>query len=282
MCLIVFAWQVVPGAPLVAAANRDEYYERPASAAGWWEDQPDIYAGRDLQAGGTWIGITRSGRFAALTNIRNPADKRSDAPSRGALTTDFLQGAITAERYVAQLRETADRYNGFNLLVGDREQLVWFSNRGDDDERNGRPLAPGLYGLSNARLDTPWPKVVRTKAQFASLLCQCAPQEAFFDMLADTTVASDCRLPNTGVDISTERWLSPVLIRSANYGTRVSTIVTLYPDGSGALIERPVAITSDEPVHQTDAPLRNGKRMATCGMPASSNTSPSSTNPKRR
>lgn len=282
MCLIVFAWQVVPGMPLVAAANRDEYYERPASAAGWWEDQPEIYAGRDLQAGGTWIGITRSGRFAALTNIRNPADKRSNAPSRGALTTDFLRGVTTAEHYVAQLRETAEHYNGFNLLVGDREQLVWYSNRGGDDERNGRPLAPGLYGLSNAQLDTPWPKVVRTKAQFASLLCQGAPQEAFFDMLADTTVASDCRLPSTGVDIGTERWLSPVLIRSATYGTRVSTIVSLYQAGGGTLLERPVAATSDEPAFQADAPGRNGNRMATCCMPASSNTPPCSTNPKRR
>ncbi|MDO8299963.1 NRDE family protein [Lacisediminimonas sp.] len=282
MCLIVFAWQVVPGAPLVAAANRDEYYERPASPAGWWEDQPEIYAGRDLQAGGTWIGITRSGRFAALTNIRNPADKRSDAPSRGALTTDFLRGVTTAEHYVAQLREKADRYNGFNLLVGDRDQLVWYSNRGDDDLRNGRALAPGLYGLSNAQLDTPWPKVVRTKAQFASLLCQGATQDAYFDMLADTTIASDCRLPKTGVDIETERWLSPVLIRSASYGTRVSTIVTLRQDGSSALLERPVATTQDEPGHQCDMPLRKGNRIATCGMPASSNTSPSSTNPNRR
>ncbi|WP_151447034.1 NRDE family protein [Lacisediminimonas profundi] len=241
MCLIVFAWQLVPGAPLVAAANRDEFYDRPASPAAWWEDHPEIYAGRDLQAGGTWLGITRSGRFAALTNIRNPADKRIDAPSRGSLATDFLNGVTTAERYVQQLQECADHYNGFNLLVGDREQLVWYSNRAQHDERNGRALAPGLYGLSNALLDTPWPKVVRTKAQFASLLCQRAPEEAFFEMLSDTTVASDCRLPKTGVDIETERWLSPVLIRSPSYGTRVSTMVTVRGDGSAVLLEKQVA-----------------------------------------
>jgi uncharacterized protein with NRDE domain len=240
MCLIVFAWQLVPGAPLLAAANRDEYYARPAAPANWWEDQPDIYAGRDLQAGGTWLGITRSGRFAALTNIRNPADVRADAPSRGALVSDYLAGVVTPTRYVEQLRESSDRYNGYNLLVGDREQLVWYSNRGDGDERNGKPLAPGLYGLSNALLDTPWPKVVRTKAQFASLLCQGAPEEAFFEMLSDTTVASDCRLPKTGVDIERERMLSPVLIRSPLYGTRVSTVVKLHACGTARLVEQAV------------------------------------------
>jgi uncharacterized protein with NRDE domain len=245
MCLIVFAWQVVPGAPLVAAANRDEYYARPASPAAWWDDHPHVYAGRDLQAGGTWLGVTRSGRFAALTNIRNPAERRTDAPSRGALAADFLTGVITPEYYVQQLREKADRYNGFNLLVGDAEQLVWYSNRGDQDERNGRPLAPGLYGLSNALLDVPWPKVVRTKAQFASLLCQGAPEEAFFEMLADTTQASDCRLPKTGVDIELERLLSPVLIRSPAYGTRVSTLVRVWSNGSAMLLEKPVeAVTA--------------------------------------
>lgn len=238
MCLIVFAWQIVPGAPLLAAANRDEYYARPAAAADWWEDQPDIFAGRDLQAGGTWLGVTRSGRFAALTNIRNPADKRDDAPSRGALVSDFLAGAVTPTRYVEQLRERSDRYNGYNLLVGDREQLVWYSNRGQSDERNGKPLAPGLYGLSNALLDTPWPKVTRTKAQFASLLCQGAPDEAYFEMLSDTTVASDCRLPKTGVDVEWERTLSPVMIRSPLYGTRVSTVAKLHACGTARLVEQ--------------------------------------------
>lgn len=255
MCLIVFAWQLVPGAPLVAAANRDEYYERPASPAGWWEDMPGIYAGRDLRAGGTWIGITRSGRFAALTNIRNPAERRSDAPSRGALATAFLAASTTPAHYIEQLRASADRYNGFNLLVGDREQLFWYSNRAEHDERNGRPLTPGLYGLSNATLDTPWPKVVRTKAQFASLLCQCAPDEAYFEMLTDTTIAPDCRLPRTGVDTEMERLLSPVLIRSAAYGTRVSTIVKLHNDGSAVLIERPVDPTAAAADHNPRAAI---------------------------
>jgi uncharacterized protein with NRDE domain len=238
MCLIVFAWQVIPNLPLIAAGNRDEYYERPALPAHWWEDQPNVYAGRDLQGGGTWMGITRDGRFAAITNYRAPAEFRADAPSRGMLVSDYLAGDLGAQEYVDRLRGTASEYNGFNLLVGDPENMIWFSNRSQDDERNGKPLPPGVYGLSNASLDSCWPKVVRTKAQFASLLCQCAPEEAFFDMLSDTTRAHDCRLPCTGVGIEFERILSAVCIESPNYGTRSSTVVKLSADRSAELYER--------------------------------------------
>lgn len=239
MCLIVFAWQVVPGVPLVAAGNRDEFYNRPAQAADWWHDHPQVYAGRDLQGGGTWMGVTRDGRFAAVTNIRAPSDKRIDAPSRGALVADYLTGRTGAEEYIAEIAARAHVFDGFNLLVGDRHKLVWFSN-GADDERNGRPLAPGIYGLSNGSLDAPWPKVVRTKAQFGSLLCQGAPEAAYFDMLADTTPASDCRLPRTGVSLEWERILSAVCIESPDYGTRASTFVKLYPDRPAVLLERAV------------------------------------------
>lgn len=238
MCLIVFAWQVIPGTPLIAAGNRDEFYNRPATPAGWWQDHPHVYAGRDLQGGGTWMGITRGGRFAAITNIRAPAETRPDAPTRGRLVADYLSGSASAAQYIEQIAVGADQYNGFNLLVGDREQLIWFSNRAGDDERNGKPLAPGVYGLSNAGLDATWPKVVRTKAQFASLLCQCAPEEAFFEMLSDTTRASDCRLPKTGVSIELERMLSAVYIESADYGTRSSTVVKLAANDEPLLYER--------------------------------------------
>jgi uncharacterized protein with NRDE domain len=238
MCLIVFAWQVIPGMPLVAASNRDEFYARPASAADWWNDHPQVYAGRDLQGGGTWMGITRDGRFAAVTNIRAPAERRADAPTRGALVTDYLTGRLTPQQYVAELADHAQAFNGFNLLVGDTKSLVWFSNRAGDDERNGCPLAPGVYGMSNAALDTPWPKVVRSKAQFASLLCQGAPEEAFFEMLTDTAHAADCRLPNTGIGIERERVLSAVCIESPDYGTRASTLVQLYASGHAVLRER--------------------------------------------
>lgn len=242
MCLIVFAWRVVPGAPLIAAANRDEYYDRPAAAAGAWPENPKIYAGRDLKGGGSWMGITQEGphgpKFAALTNIRGPQERRTDAPSRGALVADYLSGDLDAPQYIAKISETSGDYNGFNLVLGDRERLFWFSNRGMDDERNGKELAPGIYGISNSLLDAPWPKVVRTKAQFASLLCQGAPEDAFFEMLADTTRAPDLRLPDTGIELDLERVLSAVCIETAGYGTRTSTVVKLYADAPAELHER--------------------------------------------
>lgn len=239
MCLIVFAWHVIPDMPLIAAANRDEFYARPAQIADWWQDHPQIYAGRDLQGGGTWLGITRDGRFAAVTNVRAPAEMRTDAPSRGILVANYLSGKMSPDDYLAAIRPHAADYNGFNLLIGDSTQLLWFSNRGDDDVRNGTALAPGIYGLSNSLLDSAWPKVVRTKAQFASLLCQGAPEEAYFEMLTDTTCASDCRLPKTGLSIERERLLSAVCIESPDYGTRVSTLVRLQRDQPPVLIERP-------------------------------------------
>lgn len=241
MCLIVFAWQVVPCAPLIAAANRDEYYERPTAPAACWEDRPQVFAGRDLKAGGTWMGIKRDGpagpKFAAITNIRSQSEKQIDAPSRGNLVADYLSGQAGAQEFVAEISESTKAYNGFNLVLGDRDTLIWFSNRGQDDPRNGQPLAPGIYGISNALLDAPWPKVVRTKAQFASLLCQCAPSEAYFEMLADTTRAPDVRLPDTGVDLALERMLSAACIESPTYGTRSSTLVHLYKEAPAVLQE---------------------------------------------
>ena len=238
MCLIVFAWHVVPGMPLIAASNRDEFYDRPTAPADWWQDHPSVFAGRDLQGGGTWIGVTKEGRFAAITNVRNPEDNRADAPSRGTLVADYLTSQSSAQEYIAKIDAHAADFNGFNLLVGDHDTLVWYSNKARDDERNGKPLTSGIYGISNGGLDTCWPKVVRTKAQFASLLCQCAPEEAFFDMLTDTTRASDCRLPKTGVSMELERVLSSVCIESPNYGTRVSTVVKLDAANNAVLYER--------------------------------------------
>ena len=238
MCLIVFAWKVVPGLPLFAAANRDEFHARAAAPAKWWDDHPDIYAGRDLAAGGTWMGITRNGRFAAITNIRAPSERRADAPTRGGLVTDYLASDLSADEYIARIAGRAARFNGFNLLVGDSERLVWFSNKVDADPRNGQALTPGIYGLSNGLLDTAWPKIVKTKAQFASLLCQGAPEEAYFDMLSDTSRASDCRLPKTGVTLEMERMLSAVRIESRDYGTRCSTVVRLHDCKTAALNER--------------------------------------------
>ena len=231
MCLIVLAWKVIPGMPLIAASNRDEFYDRPAAPADWWQCAPQVFAGRDLRADGTWQGVTREGKFAAITNIRAPGERRDDAPTRGTLVADYLRGELSPAEYVAQLATGADDFNGFNLLVGDCDTLIWYSNRAGDDPRNGQPLTAGLYGLSNGLLDAAWPKVTRTKAHFASLLCQGAPDDAFFEMLTDTTRASDCRLPKTGVDLEIERMLSAVCIESPTYGTRVSTLTQLYrPD----------------------------------------------------
>ena len=242
MCLIVFAWQVIPGAPLIAAANRDEFYDRPSAAAGAWPEHPKVFAGRDLKGGGSWMGITQEGphgpRFAALTNIRGPQERRQDAPSRGALVADFLAGELGAEEYIGKIADGAGAYNGFNLVLGDRERLFWFSNRGGGDERNGKELAPGIYGISNSLLDAPWPKVLRTKAQFASLLCQGAPEDAYFEMLADTTRAPDLRLPDTGIELDLERVLSAVCIDTTGYGTRTSTVVKLWSDAPAELHER--------------------------------------------
>ncbi|HEY8609517.1 MAG TPA: NRDE family protein [Noviherbaspirillum sp.] len=240
MCLIVFAWQVVPGIPLLAAGNRDEFLDRPAQPAQWWDDNPDIFAGRDLRAGGSWLGVTRGGRFAAVTNVRAPLEKRGEAESRGALVADFLRSRASPEAYVTELAAHAGRYNPFNLLVADRDSLIWYTNAGDAgvDARNGKPLAPGIYGLSNAQLDTPWPKLVRSKAQFSSLLCQGAPEDAYFEMLGDTSRPSDCRLPKTGVSIEWERVLSAVCIDAPGYGTRVSSLVRLPATGEPVLQER--------------------------------------------
>jgi uncharacterized protein with NRDE domain len=189
------------------------------------------------------MGITQPGvdggpsRFAAITNIRAPSEHKDDAPSRGHLVADYLAGSKTPQEYVAAIRATADQYNGFNLVLGDRDTLIWYSNKGDHDPRNGQPLGAGIYGLSNALLDAPWPKVLKTKAQFASLLCLGAPEEAFFEMLSDTTPASDQRLPETGVPLELERVLSAVRIESPGYGTRTSTVVKLYADAPATLHE---------------------------------------------
>ncbi|WAW10251.1 NRDE family protein [Oxalobacter vibrioformis] len=243
MCLIVFAWQVVPSVPLIAAANRDEFYARPAEPAHWWTDFPDIYAGRDLEGGGTWMGIRdgekrKNNRFAAITNVRAPQFMKPRDTTRGKLVSDFLESDLSPDAYIASIRKHAHKYNGFNLLVGDAESMIWFSNCGYGRSTNGKPLAPGIYGLSNALLNDPWPKVVRTRAQFASLLGQRAPMEAYFEMLSDTTPAPEAHLPDTGIGREREKALSSVCIITPEYGTRASTLAQLYNDKPPVLDER--------------------------------------------
>lgn len=246
MCLILFAWKLLPNTPLVVAANRDEYYDRPTACASWWKCTPQIFAGRDLKSGGTWLGFMQADhtqpakRFAALTNVRAPAETKCDLPSRGGLVKDFLTSDLSATDYIDGIRARADHYNGFNLLVCDGEDLIWFSNRKQDDPRNGVPLEAGIYGISNAALDTRWHKVVRTKAEFGSLICQRAPEDAFFEMLSNDLKAPDCLLPDTGVSFDTERMLSSVFIQSEDYGTRSSYLVKIHNDRPAELHEKVV------------------------------------------
>ncbi|MEM6784556.1 MAG: NRDE family protein [Bacteroidota bacterium] len=234
MCFIVFEWQPAERR-LTLASNRDEFYARPTSPAHFWreQDHPEVLAGRDERGGGTWMGVTRSGRWAALTNVREPDRHVDDAPSRGALVADFLRGEATPQAYAHHIAERGARYNGFNLLLGhvdqDKATLWYVSNRIDPPRRLGR----GRYGLSNATLDTPWPKVVRGKAHLARVLdLQRAPRDAavadaLLAALADGTRAPDAALPDTGVGRDWERRLSPIHIASAAYGTRASTVLQI-------------------------------------------------------
>jgi len=235
MCLIVFAWKQSADTPLLLAANRDEFYARPALVASWWEEAPHVYAGKDLEAGGTWMGINKQGRFAAITNIRNGEGKKSGAPSRGKIVADFLRDDISASSYLSALEAEAKHYAGFNLIIGDANDIYWFSN---SQQQAAQCLQPGIYGLSNASLDTPWPKVIQAKTQFQQLLEQSAPDQAYFDLLSDTTQAPEHLLPQTGVSLEWERLLSSIHIHSNDYGTRVSSLIKCHADGTVHLIER--------------------------------------------
>jgi len=235
MCLLLLAYQVHPRYPLLLAANRDEFYDRPTAGAAYWEDSPQIFGGRDLVHGGTWLGITRGGRFAALTNYREPLAARKDAPSRGGLVSGFLTSDKGAEAYLERLRQEAADYNGFNLLLGDPEGLYCFSNKSDQVVR----LAPGIHGMSNHLLDTPWPKVVRGRDALARLVTGGDfSREELFAILADRTRPPDELLPDTGVGLELERLLSSIFIASGRYGTRSSTLLLIDAHGELTFVER--------------------------------------------
>lgn len=234
MCLILLGWQAHPDYPLVVAANRDEFFSRPSAPAGFWEDAPDILAGRDLQAGGTWLGVSRRQRFAALTNFREGGKQWADAPSRGALVADFLAGESDSETYLENLSSRGPDYNGFNLFVSDGQRLGYYSNR----NAGMHWLSPGIYGLSNHLLDTPWPKLSAAKAAFAVALAQLPVSTPFFELLADRVIVPDTHLPETGVPLEWERILSSVFVSSPSYGTRASSLLTIHRDGRVSLLER--------------------------------------------
>ena len=235
MCLIVFSWKQSADTLLLLAANRDEFYARPALAAAWWEEAPHVYAGKDLEAGGTWMGINKQGRFAAVTNIRNGEAKKIGAPSRGKIVADFLCDNISPSSYLQTLTAEAKDYAGFNLILGDANDIYWFSNA---EQLTAQRLQPGVYGLSNASLDTPWPKVLKAKTQFEKLIQKSSSDQDYFEMLADTTQAPEHLLPQTGVSLEWERLLSSIHIHSNDYGTRVSSLIKYHADGTVHLTER--------------------------------------------
>jgi uncharacterized protein with NRDE domain len=237
LCLIVLAWKARADLPLVVAANRDEWRDRPAEPAHWWPDHPELYAGRDLRAGGTWMGVTRQGRFAAVTNFRDPAERRSTARSRGELVADFLLGTGTAQAYLSGLAARAGDYNGFNLILGDGASLWYYGSR----EGEARPIEPGVHGLSNHLLDEPWPKVVRGMAAMRSALKDPDPAPRLFAALSDREGAADESLPRTGVGIEWERRLAAPLITGEDYGTRASTVVQFSGAGEICVEERTLA-----------------------------------------
>ncbi|MEM7313693.1 MAG: NRDE family protein [Planctomycetota bacterium] len=235
MCILFIAVNRHDQYPLVLAANRDEFYERPATASTFWDDRPDMLAGKDVQAGGTWLGLSRSGRLAALTNVREPQRVISNAPSRGHLVTGFLDGE-PEDQLITRLRATRDDYNGYNLLFGSWNQLSVYSNRTNDLIR----LNDGFYGLSNAALDTPWPKLNRGVKALEQRCNDSAPlnDDRLLEILRDETKAADEHLPSTGIPLDRERLLSSAFIRSDDYGTRCSTLLTIQADGNARWVEQ--------------------------------------------
>jgi len=236
MCLILFAHKVHPDYSLILAANRDEYYHRPTSPLAFWDDEPDILAGRDLEAKGTWLGISRNGRLGALTNFRDTTPPDRNAPSRGSLVTDFLAGTATPKQYLQQIRIAGHRFNGFNLLVGDRENLCYYSNKGSDIHQ----FIPGIYGISTCLLGTQWPKISKGIAEISKLLSaheEILPED-LLKLLLDRSCPPDDQLPRTGFDRDRERMFAPLFIQSEGYGTRASSVILITNAGKVTFIER--------------------------------------------
>lgn len=236
MCLILFAWDVHPEYKLILAANRDEFYKRPTQSAHFWNDTSGILAGKDLQAGGTWMGINKNGKFGAVTNYRDLSRKKPvDARSRGDLVTHFLKSQDSPQDYLLQVHQNSDLFDGFNLLVGDQNRLFYYSNI----ERKITELTSGIYGLSNSLLDVPWPKVKIGKALLADTLQKSGFEDAhILNILYNVDHAEDNDLPDTGVGIDFERKLSPLFIKMDDYGTRSSTLLKISRENEYFFWER--------------------------------------------
>ncbi len=232
MCLIVFSWQPAGDFPLVMAANRDEFHARPAEAMGWWEDQPGMLAGRDLKAGGTWLGVSRSGRLATVTNYRENIPPIKEQ-SRGDIVTGFTASTDSPSAFLSTLQ--GDRYAGFSALATDGNELAYHSNRA----KGTRKLPPGLYGLSNAVLDTPWPKLVRSRTRLDDLLLRGDPSlDDLLDLMQDRRPASAEELADPGLPFELDRALSSPFISMPDYGTRCSSAIVCRADGHIEIAER--------------------------------------------
>lgn len=236
MCLIVFAYKFHREYPLIIAANRDEFYDRPSASASFWDDAPHVLAGRDLKEGGTWLGLTTDGRLAAITNYRDPALLKANAPSRGLLISDYLRKSFTPTAYLENVHQHSQDYNGFNLLIGNISSLYHYSNI----TGKTTPIEPGIHGLSNHLLDTPWPKVVRAKTLLKELLLQLSPPtvEPILFLLADRAHPPENQLPDTGIDHEWERMLSPLFITSPYYGTCSSTVILVDRHHRATFVEK--------------------------------------------
>jgi uncharacterized protein with NRDE domain len=236
MCLILLAHKVDPRYPLILAANRDESYARPAAPAAFWDDHPDIFGGRDLEKGGTWLGLTLSGKLAAVTNYREGRKPGAAPLSRGTLVSDFLTGELDAPDYLERVKSRGSQFNGFILIAGNLDALYWYSNRAQAVQE----IAPGVHGLSNHLFNSSWPKVTRSKQALEALLgaSEAGLAAGLFEILSDRREAPDDELPDTGVGLQRERELSANFICGEHYGTRASTVVLIGAEGDTLFIER--------------------------------------------
>ena len=243
MCLLFFSYRMTPGYRLVLAANRDEFLARPTAPLDYLNAEKTLLAGRDLQGGGTWLGITADLRFAAITNYRNPAANRLGAPSRGGILLNYLTGTMAAAEYLRALQPEGAKFNGFNLILGDARELYYYSNITQAIRR----LSPGFYGLSNHLLDTPWPKVVRGKELlFPHMVATDHIQtQVLLQVLTDSRRPPDEELPSTGVGPEWERLLSTIFIDGPGYGTRSSAIITVSEAGKIEFTEKTWSRSSD-------------------------------------
>jgi uncharacterized protein with NRDE domain len=236
VCLLFLAYNAHPSYPLIIAANRDEFYNRPTAPVAFWDDNPNILAGRDLKEGGTWLGITRAGRIAAITNFRDFEAVKANAPSRGLLVSEYLLGSDEPVEYLRDLKDKAGAYSGFNIVVGTVRDLYYFSNM----DGNILKIPKGFHGLCNNFLNTPWPKVERAKESLGTIISENEdpPFKAIFDVLADRSRPDDSLLPDTGIGLEWERLLSAIFVKSEGYGTRSSTVIMVEKSGRTTFTER--------------------------------------------